>query len=352
MSVDRQREAFAVRWGRRALSVPATLLMALLLAGLAPLALPFSLFADVLRPRRLGLTRTALFLLAFVWCEALGIVAAFAIWVLSGRLFGIDHARFLAANARLQAVWGKLLFSTAAWLFQLRLVVEGDAPAPGRAPLLVFVRHSSTVDTVLPIVLLSYPLGWRLRYVMKRELLADPCLDIVGNRLPNYFVRRRGERTAGEVERVTALLDGMDAGDAFVIFPEGTRFTPKKRLASIARLAARGSSSAASLAEELTHTLSPLRRGPLAVLAKNPGADLLVIAHAGLEAAVSLASFTSGTLVRATLRVRLRHVPFAHIPADADGRARLLADLWREVDRFAADPTHENAAAPAAARAL
>ena len=30
----------------------------------------------------------------------------------------------------------------------------------------------------------------RLRYVLKRELLWDPCLDIVGQRVPNIFVDR------------------------------------------------------------------------------------------------------------------------------------------------------------------
>ena len=39
----------------------------------------------------------------------------------------------------------------------------------------------------------------RLRYVLKHELRWDPCLDIVGWRLPNAFVRRGAQDTAGDV---------------------------------------------------------------------------------------------------------------------------------------------------------
>ena len=57
-------------------------------------------------------------------------------------------------------------------------------------------------DTVLPVVFFALPTGVRLRYVLKRELLFDPCLDIVGQRLPNYFARRGAGATEQEVAGV------------------------------------------------------------------------------------------------------------------------------------------------------
>lgn len=336
-------DGFGGRWARRAVTLPATFALTAAATVILPAVLVVALVADALGRRRWALSRTALMLAGFLWCESLGLLAAGAIWLISGGGFGRGRRGFLDANARLQAVWGNTLLGIGTGLFGMRVVVEGEAPRPGGRPLLVFVRHASTADTVLPVALLSYPLGWRLRYVLKRELLVDPCLDVVGHRLPNVFVRRGGERTAEEVARVVALAEGMDGGDALVIFPEGTRYTPRKRAEVLARLAERGPSPSLDLAGELVATLSPLRQGPLALLARG-GMDLLVIAHTGFEAAESLASFTRGTLIGGTLRIRLRRIRAEDIPGDAAGQARMLADLWREVDRFAAAPRLADAA--------
>ena len=74
-------------------------------------------------------------------------------------------------------------------IFGITIEVEGtDELRDG--PIIVFLRHSSVADTLLPAVFIANPNGLKLRYVLKHELLWDPCLDIVGNRLPNSFVRR------------------------------------------------------------------------------------------------------------------------------------------------------------------
>jgi hypothetical protein len=59
------------------------------------------------------------------------------------------------------------------------------------------LRHASIGDTLLASALVGRPHGifW-LRYVLKRELLWDPCLDVVGNRLPHVFVDRASDRFA------------------------------------------------------------------------------------------------------------------------------------------------------------
>ncbi|MDC0708578.1 hypothetical protein POL68_08865 [Stigmatella sp. ncwal1] len=46
----------------------------------------------------------------------------------------------------------------------------------------------------------------QLKYVLKRELLWDPCLDVVGRRLPNVFVERSGDRGKAEIEAVATLV--------------------------------------------------------------------------------------------------------------------------------------------------
>ncbi len=332
-------ESFLTRWGRRAITIPVTLCLASGASILVPLLLPVVFVVDLVVRRRFGLTRTVLFLLFFLWCETLGILSAFGLWIVFigfiGRSADKQRQAFTRCNSRLQAIWVQTIFSASRVLFQMRLMVEGVAPPPGRRPLLVFVRHASTIDTGLPIVLLSYPLRYQLRFVLKQELLLDPCVDIVGQRIPNRFVRRR-ERSVDEVERVVGLYENLKTDDAVVIFPEGTRFSERKRRDLLAQLATRGPSPALELTESLQHTLSPLRKGPLALLEKNPGCDLLVIAHRGLERATSFAAFTRGTLVGANIGVRIFHIPFEELPKDVEEQKQLLTTLWRDVDRFAA----------------
>lgn len=324
------------RWLRRAATVSGVFVALALSAALLPPLLPLLWLVD--RLRGTALCRTACFALVLLLCEAGGILACLAIWLRAG--LGRRRARFLHDNARLQAWWGSTLYRLGERIFSVRTVIEGEVPAPGSGPLLCFSRHASTADTVLPVVLLGLP-GFRLRYVLKRELLLGPCLDIVGHRLPNCFVRRGVGSTDQEVQRVLSLWSeegGVGPGDALVVYPEGTRFSEKKRKDMIARIehSESGTELARLLAPALRHTLSPLRQGALSLLRANPGADLLVLAHAGLESAATLGDLVSGRLVGQTVRVRLVRVPFAQIPADGDGQAQLLARLWREVDEFVA----------------
>lgn len=64
---------------------------------------------------------------------------------------------------------------------------------------------------------------------MKQELLWDPCLDIVGNRLPNYFVDRAAKDTARELAHIASLARELAPGQRVVMYPEGTRFSETKR---------------------------------------------------------------------------------------------------------------------------
>jgi len=202
----------------------------------------------------------------------------------------------------------------------------------------VFIRHVSTADTLLPVVLLTGRAGIVLRYVLKRELLWDPCLDIVGNRLPNCFVRRESGQSAAEIAAVVRLLDGLAAHEGVLIYPEGTRFTPAKRERALARLAEGPATEPALLARAraLTNLLPPRLGGPLALLESNPGADVLFCAHTGFEGTRSLADLMAGGLVGTTVRVRLWRVPFAEIPRTRSAMASWLYDHWARMDAWIA----------------
>ena len=159
---------------------------------------------------------------------------------------------------RFQQVWAGWLFAAVRGLFGLRLEVAGQAlVTPG--PVIVLVRHASIVDNLLPSVLVARRARVRLRYVLKRELLADPCLDLAGRRLPNYFVRR-GTGEAVERENVRRLAAGMGPEDGVLLYPEGTRFTPERRTAALDRIAERDPERASRMAD-VQHLLPPRSAG-------------------------------------------------------------------------------------------
>ena len=211
------------RWGaklrRRLISIPAVGLSLVVWVLTAPLWFCVFVVMDGLNPglkRRPRLRAMCFFGLYFL-CQLLGIVVAGMIWLLcvGGRLGG--KGRYLSANYTLQRFWSQALFRGSFGLFSMSIDVEGESLAR-QGPYLLFVRHSSSADTVLAAGELANPQRRRFRYVLKQELLWDPCLDIVGCRLPNVFVNRQAVRS-GEEALAVAELARIGAGRGSVDLP-------------------------------------------------------------------------------------------------------------------------------------
>jgi hypothetical protein len=166
--------------------------------------------------------------------------------------------------------------------------------------------------------------------VLKRELLWDPCLDIVGRRLPNAFVDRSAARTQAEVLAVAGLARDLDAGSAVLIYPEGTRFAESKRGRSVAALRERKQDALADIASTFRHVLPPRLGGALALLDAAPDVDVILLEHTGFEGAATFASFWGGGLVGTTIRVRLRRIAAATIPRERTDE--WLFSRWAEMD--------------------
>ncbi len=313
----------------------------LLLPVLLVLALLYDAARALARRRgRLAGVRVLLFVGNYLRCGLVGLGAAAWLWLRWGIRGERHRQRFLDGCFRLQSWWGNALARGGERLFRLTLRVERlDATQPG--PILLLLRHASIADTMLAIRVVSAPTGLVLRYVLKRELLVDPCLDIVGHWLPNYFADRSGRDREGESAAVGELARELGPGDGVLIYPEGTRFSAAKRARTIARLRASGDTERAQRAEALRHVLLPRSGGVLALLernAANPGpADIVVCAHAGFEGSATFRSLLRGELVGRTITIRFWRVPFAELPADRVGRERWLHEQWRAVDRFVAE---------------
>jgi 1-acyl-sn-glycerol-3-phosphate acyltransferase len=307
------------------ITIPAFIAATLLVTA----ALPVLVVAAVIL-RAVPATRGALptlgFILGYLWCETIGIVTAFAIWIRHR-----DAERFLAANFRLQCWWANALKVIAQRLFRLTFEAEGEESLAGPAAIMM-PRHASIADTIIPMVYYAIPHQIRLRYVLKRELLADPCLDIVGHRLPNYFVDRHGQDSEKARQGVAALLANIGEREGALIYPEGTRFSEAKHT----RLVDRYSDSEAMLGQlhRWTQLLPPRLGGTLALLQANPGLDLIFCAHTGFEGSSHFATLINGSWIGARIRISFWRVPAQQVPAEADAQRELLFTQW---DRMQAE---------------
>ena len=320
-------ESARARWGRRTLTIPGFLLLGAVAIASLPVLLPLLLVHDAIRGNRWSGVRSLLALAHYFVGEALGIAASGLIWIAAR----VAPSRANEWNFRLQCWWASWLFDGTRWLYALRVRVAG-ADAVRDGPLLLFVRHASVIDTLLPAVLVSSRTGLQLRYVMKRELLWDPCLDIVGQRLPNAFVRRGQGGAEAEIARVRELAHDLGSRDGVMLFPEGTRFTPPKRQQILARLAESAEPRHVERGRALQHVLPPRLGGVLALLEEAPGVDVVFCAHTGLESLRTLNDLWSGALVGRAIDVAFWRVPAAAIPVERADRVDWIFDEWARVD--------------------
>jgi 1-acyl-sn-glycerol-3-phosphate acyltransferase len=327
-------------WLRRLVTIPGYALACLIALVSAPLWAPAAWLLD--RRRRSGgvALRSALFLAFYLLCEMAGLLTCAWLWLL--RPFARwDDAGWRELHFRLQDAWGTALLRAAQKLFDVRLEVEEpgaerDASRLGEGPYLLLLRHASIGDTLLASALIGRPHGLRLRYVLKRELLWDPCLDVVGSRLGHVFVDRESHDSHGEIARVQALGRDLSPREGVLIYPEGTRFSPARRERVLERLAREGDSKPLEYARSLHGLLPPRPGGTLGLLAAAPGADVVVCSHTGFEGAATLAQVWRGELLRARVRVRFQRFPRVEIPTTRDGQARWLRERWREIDAWLA----------------
>jgi len=323
---------------RRLLTIPGYLLAWALCLGTAPLWLPLTASVDALRRNRGAALRSSVFLAYYLSCEVMGIAISTGLWAWA-RVFPVDAERWADLHYRLEAWWGTLLLRGVVRVFGLRLEVE-DAADLGRGPYLLLVRHASSGDTLLASALVSRPHGMRLRYVLKQELLWDPCLDIVGNRLPNVFVDRFSDDSAREIRRTQELARDLGPRDGLLISPEGTRFSEKKRKRVLERLDREGNARMLDYARSLQFVLPPRPGGTLGLLEAAPEADVVVCSHTGFEGAASLARIWQGSLLHQTVRVQFRRVSRDAIPSGREARLAWLLEEWRRVDAWVA--SHQN----------
>jgi len=286
---------------------------------LFPVLLVVALVLSIL-PATRGALPTFGFLFGYLWCETFGIVACAYVWL---RYRGGEQ--FLNSTYTVQAVWTNCVKTLAERLFRLRFTIENPQALSGPAAI-VIPRHSSIADTVIPMTCYALPRNLRLRYVLKRELLVDPCLDIAGNRLPNLFIDRHGDDGELATTQVASLMREIGEDEGALIYPEGTRFSPEKHQALERKF-----SDNAEMQAQLKRwplLLPPRLGGTMAMLQANPGKDVLFCAHTGFEGSSHFSDLINGAWISAQVRIYFWRVKFSDIPGDPAAQRTWLFSQW------------------------
>ena len=317
---------------RRLKTIPTFVVGLIIMLVVAPVALPLIAVVDaarwlISRKHWMGV-RLYSFGVVYLTAETAGLIALGATWVATG--FGRFRRPLLSWTFAIQQTWAGTLLGAARGIFGLRLEVENDeAISPG--PIVLMVRHASIVDNLLPAVLVSTRHGILLRYILKRELLSDPCLDVAGNRLPNYFVQRGADDAQAELSAIRDLAAGLGPNDGVLIYPEGTRFTEAKQTRALEKLK-EIEPGLFERAQQLSHVLPPRLGGPLALLEAAGTADVVILTHQGLEGFAHLRDIWAGGMVDATIRVEFWRVPRSEIPTNRAEQISWLYEIWAGVD--------------------
>lgn len=315
-------------WVRRPVMVTAILLGAVLLTVTIPVWFVLGAIADLVVGRwRLPTPRLLAFGTAWCWLETAGVIGALATWC-------VGRARDMRAQYALQRWWAARIIGSLRFTCGLRIEVEGvdDVPA---GPVVCLVRHASLGDALVSAWILGSLVRRFPRYVMKRELLLDPCLDIVGQRIPNWFLDRGSAAVRQELAGIRSMAEGMGPLDVAVIFPEGTRASDDKRAYLVERLERRAPERHERL-RNLRHLLPPRAAGARALLDAVPDASVLFMWHTGFDGLDSISGIHRAVARgRNRARVVLRPEPRSAVPGD-DRFEAWLDDHWLVMDGLVA----------------
>ncbi|HEX6299250.1 MAG TPA: 1-acyl-sn-glycerol-3-phosphate acyltransferase [Acidimicrobiia bacterium] len=319
---------------RRLVTFPGLYLGLLALTLLLPLLLPLAVIIDAARWLLARRPAMALRLTTFAWIYLVGEAwALLMLFVLGLR----PREESLAATYRAQGLWLDWNFEALRLVFDLSFKISGSADiAPG--PILLLSRHASIIDTMLPGRYVVKPHGIRLRYVLKKELLLDPALDLGGQRLPNHFVDRGGD-TAEELAALRGLAATLDTDEGVIIYPEGTRFSEAKRLRYI-ELWKGLPGRLGDIAGRYRRVLPPRPGGTLAMIGACD-ADVVVLAHHGLEGFARVRDLWSGDIVGSRIDIAFRRVPRQQIPVERERQQLWLFELWSQVDDWVVGEVEE-----------
>jgi 1-acyl-sn-glycerol-3-phosphate acyltransferase len=329
-------------WVRRLVIAPLVWIVSgWLLVVAVPLGVIVLLLVSYRLPGWLKPLRVLGFAVVYLACEFVALTVLFLLWVASGFGARLDRDVFQRLHYGLLKRALDVLFAFGRRFFALEVVTAGpvlpgrhDRPSDEERPLSVMSRHAGPGDSFLLVrELLSWS-GRRPRIVLKDTLALDPMIDIALHRVPAAFISPNPSDPEATTRAIGDLAATMGPADALLIFPEGGNFTERRRRRAIDRLRSGGRADAAERAEELVTLLPPRVAGVSAALTACPGADVVVVAHSGLEQLVTVSDVWREIPVAKTLHVAWRRFPPGTVPSDPAPLSDWLFDRWDEMQRW------------------
>jgi 1-acyl-sn-glycerol-3-phosphate acyltransferase len=367
---------------RRLILAPLVILITVGVLVISPLLLLLALVASPSRPARRRALRLIRFALAWLVMESLALVAALGLWIASG--FG-GRLRTEASMDRHYALvrWFlATLFRRALKVFRLRVEISEPEATPEELaarltrPVIVLARHAGPGDSFLLVHHLLSVYRRKPRIVMKAALQLDPSLDVVINRLPHAFVRPQKAAPASPasvpaatmpapapsavpgvaapevpvasapaespvqravIDEIRRLAAGLGPTGALVIFPEGGNFTPSRWRKGIRRLEESRRTEEARRARNMANLLPPRSGGAFAAIDSAPTADVIFVAHTGLDDLVTVGDVWRALPMEQVIRVQWWRVPADQVPRERDEVIRWLYDWWERIDAWIAE---------------
>ena len=330
---------------RRLILAPLLIVVAAGVLVLSPLLALVTLalgLASRSHPGRLRSLRLLCFALVWLVAEAAALFMCLGLWVASGLGGRLRTEPYQDRHYAIMRWFLDLLYRAGTSAFKVRVEVDepeldaAEQAARLSAPVIVLSRHAGPGDSFLLVRHLLSVYRRRPRVVMKAALQLDPGLDVVANRLPNVFVShgRTGDKVF--VAQIERLAGGLDRLGALVLFPEGGNWTPGRWQRGIRRLEQLGRRDLAARARAMPNLLPPRTGGALTAIAACPEADVIFVAHAGLDALVSVGDIWRNLPMDRVIRARWWRVPAAEVPRELDheGQLQWLYAWWERIDTW------------------
>jgi len=318
---------------RRLVTAPALLGVTAMLWVLLPVWLLAAAALSPLLPGRWRALRLLWIVVLYATVDSLMLVVMGGYWLAAGfgRRVRTPYWQGLHYDLVQGVMW--VLFREAKRVLRLDIVTEGPTPDayPGH-PLLVACRHAGPGDSFTLIHALMHWYDREPRVVLKDTLQWDPGIDVLLHRIPARFITTNPGAGQDFESQIRSLATDLDEDDAFVIFPEGGNFTARRRERGIERLHKLGMHRMADRAEAMTNVLAPRPGGFLAALEAAPDADVVLVAHTGMDHLLTVGDIWRELPMDKRLLMQWWQVPRDEIPQDREDQIEWLFGWWERID--------------------
>ncbi len=320
---------------RRGVVAPAVLLLTAFVWVTLPAWLVAAALLSPVLPGRWRALRLLWLTIAALTCESLLLLVMLGLWFSAGFGRRLRTPYFEGIHYDLVQGTTWVFFREARRVLALRIETDGPSPDahPG-VPILVACRHAGPGDSFILIHALMHWYAREPRVVLKDTLAWDPVIDVLLNRIPARFITPSPGAGEDLETQITELAHGLDENDAFVIFPEGGNFTPERRQRAIDRLHRLGMDRMALRAESMTHVLAPRPGGFIAALDGAPDADVVLVAHTGLDHMLTVRDVWRELPMDKVIVMRWWQVPREEIPDGREERIEWLFGWWERIDEW------------------